>query len=155
MPAKTAKTAKPKYPTIPLYKCVLVRDKSVRYTEKIEGSWQASEIAKRLTDKSPDESLILFLLDNRANVISAQVVATGSPDCVGITPAQLFRAAIIHNARAIIVAHNHPSGDNTLSADDRNTYRAMVRAAEVLGIRILDFIVVSHAQSGYSSIHVD
>lgn len=147
------RTKRPKYPTIPLQKVVLVRDKSVEVPVHLTCGWQVGTIAKQLTDGSPDESLIVFCLDRGNNLICAQVVASGAPNNVAFTPAQVFRAAIVCNALGIIVAHNHPSGNAELSDTDRHTYELMKAAGEALSIPVVDFIVVSHSREDFVSVH--
>lgn len=147
------RTKRPKYPTIPLQKVVLVRDKSVEVPEHISCAGQASAIAKQLTDGSPDESLIVFCLNGDHQLIGAQIVATGAPNSVAFSPSQVFRAAIVSNAAGIIVAHNHPSGSRKLSDDDVHTAKLIDAAGKLLGIPLLDFIVVVHNKPGCASIH--
>ena len=147
------RTKRPKYPTIPLQKVVLVRDKSVEVPEHISCAWQASAIAKQLTDGSPDESIIVFCLNSDNKLVCAQIVATGAPNSVAFSPAQVFRAAIVSNATAIIVAHNHPSGVRKLSDTDLETAKLIEEAGKVLGIIVLDFILVVHNKPGCVSIH--
>lgn len=139
--------------TIPLQKIVLVREKSIRVPEKMSSSWQAGAVAKKLTDGSPDESLIVFCVNSEHQLLSAQVVANGAPNNVAFTAAQVFRAAILSNAAGVIVAHNHPSGNTKLSDDDFRAYNAIKAAGSALGISVLDFIVVSHSQPGCTSVH--
>lgn len=147
------RSKRPKYPTIPLQKVVLVRDKSVEVPEHVSCAWQASTIAKQLTDGSPDESLIVFYLNSDHKLIGAQIVATGAPNNVAFSPSQVFRAAIVSNAAGIIVAHNHPSGSRKLSDDDVHTAKLIDAAGQLLGITLLDFIVVVHNKPGCASIH--
>mgnify|MGYP000865232131 CR=1 FL=1 len=141
------------YPAIPLQKLVLVREKSVRVPAKMNSTWQASAVAKKLTDGSPDESLMVFCVNGQHELLSAQVVATGAPNNVAFTAAQVFRAAVISNAAGVIVAHNHPSGSTMLSDDDWRAYNAIKAAGQALSIPVLDFIVVSHTQPGCTSVH--
>jgi DNA repair protein RadC len=141
---------KREYPLVPIQKVVLVKDKSVECPITINNAFTASVLAKVLTEGSPDESLIVICLDNQHKVLFAQVIATGAPDNVAFTPAQVFRAAIVSNAAGIIVAHNHPSGKLELSSIDRSTFEAIQAAGKVLGIGVLDFLVVTDAP-GYAS----
>jgi DNA repair protein RadC len=59
-------------------------------------------------------------------------------------PREVFKAAVLANAAAIIVGHNHPSGDPTPSPDDVAVYGRLRCAAEVIGIDLLDFVIVGH-----------
>ena len=61
-----------------------------------------------------------------------------------VRAAEVFRPAILDSAYGIIVAHNHPSGDPTPSADDGRTTRALVETGNLLGIVLLDHLVIGH-----------
>ena len=59
-----------------------------------------------------------------------------------VRPAEVFREAIRDTATSVIIAHNHPSGDPTPSPEDVAVTREIVRAGEILGIRVLDHLVI-------------
>jgi len=63
-----------------------------------------------------------------------------------VHPREVFRAAILLNGAAIIVAHNHPSGDPTPSAEDREATRRIQRAGELLGIPMADHIIIGEGE---------
>ena len=71
-------------------------------------------------------------------------VSRGSLDKTLVHPRDLFKAAIIANAAALIVAHNHPSGDSAPSPDDYAITRRLVDAGELLGVAVLDHIIIGH-----------
>jgi len=64
-------------------------------------------------------------------------------------PRETFRPAIEHAAAAVVVGHNHPSGDTTPSAEDKDATRRLVRSGELLGVPCLDHLIVS--ESGFFS----
>ena len=88
------------------------------------------------------EHLRVILLDTRSRVLSSPTVYVGSLNTSVIRVGELFRAAIKANAAAIIVAHNHPSGDPSPSPEDVNVTRQIVQAGKLLDIQLLDHIVI-------------
>lgn len=126
----------------------------------------AIELGRRLTLESPQErpainspvdaaALLLFdmsaleqehlrvmLLDRRNRVLEIVEVYKGSVNSSQVRIGELFKDAIRANASAVIVAHNHPSGDPTPSPDDVAVTRAMVQAGKLLDIDVLDHLVI-------------
>jgi DNA repair protein RadC len=90
------------------------------------------------------ENLRLLLLDTRNNVLASPTVYVGSLNTSVIRVAELFRAALKENAAAIIVAHNHPSGDPSPSPEDINVTKQIVKAGEIIDIEVLDHIIIGH-----------
>ncbi len=87
----------------------------------------------------------VVMLDGRHRPIGYQVVSVGTATASLVHPREVFQAAVSLGAVALIVAHNHPSGDPTPSPEDRAVTERLVRCGEVLGIRILDSLVVADA----------
>jgi DNA repair protein RadC len=96
------------------------------------------------------EHFLVLMLDARHKAIAYQVVSVGTANASLVHPREVFQAAVAAGAVAVIVAHNHPSGDPSPSREDREVTERLLRAGEVLGIRLLDSVVVS--DSGYVSI---
>lgn len=88
------------------------------------------------------EHLRLVLLDTRNQVISSPTVYIGSLNTSVVRIGELFRYAIRDNAAAIIVAHNHPSGDPSPSPEDARVTRMMVDAGKLLDIEVLDHLII-------------
>lgn len=88
------------------------------------------------------EQLRLILLDTRNRVLQSPTVYVGSLNTSVIRIGELFRAAIRENAAALIVIHNHPSGDPSPSPEDINVTRQIVKAGELLEISVLDHIII-------------
>jgi DNA repair protein RadC len=88
------------------------------------------------------ELCILVALDTKHRLISLSTVSVGSADHTFMGPREVFRDALCSGATAIFVAHNHPSGDATPSADDRLITRRLASAGSLLGIDLLDHLVV-------------
>ncbi len=92
------------------------------------------------------EELRVFLLDTRNRVLDIRTVYRGSLNSSQVRVGELFRDAIRKNAAAIIVAHNHPSGDPTPSPDDVAVTRAIVEAGKLLDISVLDHLVIGQGR---------
>lgn len=88
------------------------------------------------------EHLRVLLLDTRNQVIQIVEVYRGSLNSSVIRVGEVFREAVRRNAAAIIVAHNHPSGDPTPSPEDIAVTRAIVDAGKLLDIDVLDHLVI-------------
>ena len=129
---------------VSLVRCELVKEKSITYefNQEISSSETAAKIVKDLIGNSDREKFVVLFLDTRYKIIGLEIVAVGQIDQVAIHPREVFKAAIISNSKAIILAHNHPSGDSTPSQDDIALTKRMMQAGEILAIEILDHIVV-------------
>jgi len=84
----------------------------------------------------------VILLDTRNRLIKVDQVYKGSVNTSQVRVGELFKEAIRRNATALIVVHNHPSGDPTPSPDDVAVTRAIVQAGKLLDIGVLDHLVI-------------
>lgn len=89
-------------------------------------------------------------LDTRRFLIATETVSVGTLDSSLVHPREVFRPAIAHAASAVLVAHNHPSGDPEPSAEDLALTRRLDKAARLLGLALLDHVVV--ARRGFVSL---
>lgn len=88
------------------------------------------------------EHLRLILLDTRNHVLSTPTVYQGSLNASVVRIGEIFRHALKDNAAALIVAHNHPSGDPSPSPEDVHVTRQLVEAGDLLDISVLDHIII-------------
>ncbi len=88
------------------------------------------------------EQLLALLLDVRLRLIGEARLAQGGQAALAVRAADVLRPAVRAGASAILLAHNHPSGDPTPSADDVATTRALARAANAIGIQLVDHLVI-------------
>lgn len=88
------------------------------------------------------EHLRLVLLDTRNRVLGIPTIYVGSLNTSVIRIGELFRAALRANAAAMIVAHNHPSGDPSPSPEDVRVTREIVKAGEIMSVDVLDHVVI-------------
>lgn len=88
------------------------------------------------------EQLVVILLDTRNQVLGTEIVYQGSLNAVSIRVGELFKVAVRINATAVILSHNHPSGDPSPSPEDIRTTRAIIKAGKLLDIEVLDHIII-------------
>ena len=98
----------------------------------------------------PQERFLVVLLDGRHRVLREVAISQGTLTASLVHPREVFRPALREAAAAIILVHNHPSGDPAPSQEDLEVTRRLVRAGEILGIPVLDHVVV--AERGYVSL---
>jgi DNA repair protein RadC len=92
---------------------------------------------------NPDcECFIVLLLNTRRRVKGHQLVTIGTLDTLLVSPTAVFRTAIVASAAAVILAHNHPSGDASPSEADIKVTRDLIRAGQLLKIEVLDHIIL-------------
>ena len=104
---------------------------------------------------SAQEMFIALDLNAKNNVIDRRLVTLGILDASLVHPREVFRGAILNNAAAVVVAHSHPSGDATPSAEDIRITRQLVAAGEILGIKVLDHVIIGRAtpdRKGHTSL---
>jgi DNA repair protein RadC len=94
------------------------------------------------------ESLRVILLDTRYHLLRIEEVSLGSVNESIAHPRDVFRPAVISSAYAVIVVHNHPSGDPSPSQSDHSLTRRLAEAAELLQIKLLDHIIIGAPAEG-------
>ncbi|HEX2027948.1 MAG TPA: DNA repair protein RadC, partial [Nitriliruptorales bacterium] len=90
------------------------------------------------------EHCLTLNLDTKHRLIATTTVSIGSIDHTFMSPREIYRDALLHRAAAIVVAHNHPSGDPEPSRDDELVTRRLGQAGELVGVEVLDHLVVGH-----------
>ena len=95
------------------------------------------------------ESLRVLLLDTKYQLLRIEEISLGSLNESIAHPREIFRAAIVHSAYAIILTHNHPSGDPAPSKADQQLTRRVVEVGQLLSIEVADHIIIGgvHADS--------
>jgi DNA repair protein RadC len=88
------------------------------------------------------ECLAVMLLNTRRKAKGHQIVSIGTHDTLLVSPTSVFRLAVMTSAAAIVVAHNHPSGDQSPSEADIKVTRDLIRAGQLLKIEVCDHVVI-------------
>jgi len=102
-----------------------------------------------LCDPARECFVAVYLTAKGEPMAAPHVVSMGTLTASLVHPREVFAPALMLGAAAVVVAHNHPSGDPTPSAEDRATTRRLQRAARLLGFELLDHVVVT--KDGYRS----
>ncbi len=108
----------------------------------ITGPADVAALARKMLP-SDREGFAVMHLDSRGRVRSAEVVSIGSLNATIIHPREVFKAAILANANAVILAHNHPSGSALPSEEDIAVTDRLRDAGRILGIEVLDHVIVT------------
>lgn len=103
---------------------------------------QAAQAFCALVGNPDREFFLVMLLDGKNRLTGLHIVSEGSLNQSIVHPRETFKAAILSNAAAMILAHNHPSGDTTPSREDLEITRRLREAGDILGIRVLDHVIV-------------
>ena len=132
-----------------------LRELTVRYTVKKDDEGRSILIGRTLSkpcdsaavlvpilQHEPAEVFAIVCLSAKHRVLAYHEVSRGTLDSTTVHPRDVFRAAILANARCLVLAHVHPSGDPTPSPDDHEVTRRLVAAGVLLGIDVLDHIIV-------------
>ena len=128
----------------------LVRENTSEEIIKINNESDAYELVKDELVNSDREMLLSVMLTVKNDLIGVETVSIGSITASTTTPRDIFKSAILANAVAIIVCHNHPSGELIPSKNDIEITKQLIAAGDILGIKVLDHLIVSN--QGYRSL---
>jgi len=106
------------------------------------------QVFKVISDlKSMDvETFLCLHLDCKNTIKALQIVSIGSLSASLVHPREVFRSAIVNGAAAVILAHNHPSGDPAPSKEDEDITRRLCEVGKLVGIRTLDHIIIGQGR---------
>jgi DNA repair protein RadC len=116
--------------------------------QKIDSPELVNELVGPEMRRLRKESLRVILLDTRYHLIRVEEVSIGSVNESIAHPRDIFRPALVSSAYAVIVVHNHPSGDASPSQTDHSLTRRLAEAAELLQIKLLDHIIIGAPADG-------
>ena len=126
-----------------------VRELTVKYRENKGQSFNpirfpddAAKLLRRVLPDNVREHFVAIFLDSRHQVVGYFVVATGTASSCPVGAREVFQAALVVGATALVVAHNHPAGDVTPSPEDRGVTRRLREAGELLAIPVLDHLII-------------
>ncbi len=112
----------------------------------INSPQEAVQLVKYDMQALDQEELRVLLLDTRNHLLGNEQVYLGSVSTAQVHLGDIFKHAVRKNATALIVIHNHPSGDPTPSPDDVAITRELVKAGELMGVKVLDHIVIGQGR---------
>lgn len=115
----------------------------------------ARDVYESLVDMRslPKEYLRALFLNAHNRVIRDEVISIGTVNSNIVHPREVFRSGIESNAVAVIIAHNHPSGESIPSLEDIEITKQLIHAGKILGIRVLDHVIIT--KNGFASVKAD
>ena len=122
-----------------------VRFKATRYKSpaRVTSPQDVHEFLLPMIKQQPRERLISIALTSGNQVIGFEIVSQGTSNASMAVASEVFKAVLLTNATAFILAHNHPSGNCEPSLEDRQTAEGFSEAARLIGVEFLDFIIVT------------
>jgi DNA repair protein RadC len=113
---------------------------------------QAAEACRRVIGDEPAEVLIAVYLDTKHRILSCRQVSRGAISATLASPRDILQGALLANAGALLVAHNHPSGDPTPSGEDRRLAADLAAACRVMGLPLVDFMIIGDSFISFQEI---
>lgn len=104
--------------------------------------------SQRLPDRNKEQFMILHL-DSKNKIIKDEIISIGILNASIVHPREVFKSAIKENANAIILTHNHPSGDPTPSEEDEKITEIIQKAGEIIGISVLDHVIIGNTHYSF------
>lgn len=118
---------------------------SARYTAPA----QVAELFKNLVDEAKEHFIVLHL-DGKNRINCFDVVSTGSLNQSIVHPREVFKTACLSSAAALILVHNHPTGDPTPSSEDIAITRRLKEVGDLMGIKVLDHIIIGDSYLSFA-----
>ena len=140
---------------ITTYRVMLVRDQHLPFEQStLSNSRQAQAIIRKLIKtygQSDREQFCVVLLNTKNVFIGLNIVSTGEVSSTHVHPREVLKPAILSNAAAMILCHNHPSGDVSPSREDEAITTRIVRSCHILGIQVHEHLIISMCDERYYS----
>lgn len=118
-------------------------------SKKVRSPADVEEVVRTFIGHADREVFLALYLSTANNINSIHVVSIGSLNQLVVHPRECFKAALLSNADAVILAHNHPSGEVIPSAEDKQITIKLRECGQLLNIRVLDHVIVG--DKGYFS----
>ena len=137
----------PRAYTIPGFRIALVREPGVKLAERpqLRVPAEAAPLLAQYIGETDREVFAVALLTIRHRVLGLHTVSVGCLTSSLVHPREVFKPAILAGAAALLLAHNHPSGDPEPSAEDIALTRRLVSAGQLLGIEVLDHLILGES----------
>lgn len=129
------------------YSLQLVKESTYIYDEE-DNTACTEEVSKLIKSvfnihKAAEEFFVMLTLNVKCKCTGAFIISQGTLNTSLVHPREVFKRAFLNNAASIVLAHNHPSGDLTPSAEDITITNRLIEAGKLLGIEVLDHLIVT------------
>ena len=140
---------------ISTYRITLVKDRRVAFEQcQLINSQQSQPLIKKLIESQgqPDrEQFCVILLNSKNEIIGLNIVPTGNLSSAPVHSREVLKPAILSNSAAMILCHNHPSGNLSPSPEDVEITTVIVRASKIMGIQVHEHLIISMHDDSYFS----
>ncbi len=140
---------------ISVFRVSLVKDKRVSFeSNHVNNSAQAQSILRKLIEaqgQQDRENFCVVLLSAKNEIIGLNIAFIGGLSSASIHPREVLKPAILANSAAMILCHNHPSGDPTPSPEDMAITARIVQAANIIGITVHEHLIINMHDDQYYS----
>jgi len=130
------------YKVVALRDCPLPEEMQLCDTPERAAEYWRQHVTQHPAFNPDVECFVALLLNTRRRVKGHALVSTGTLDTILVHPREVFRPAIIAAASAVVIMHNHPSGESTPSEADIKVTRDLIRAGQLLKIEVLDHVIM-------------
>jgi DNA repair protein RadC len=145
-------TKAPRPYSVPVYKVQLVREASISFERaQMRSSRDVADLFREYLADVDREHFVVAMLDQKHKVIGINTVSMGSLTASVVHSREVFKPAILSNAAALVLGHNHPSGAVQPSQEDRALTARLVAGGKLLGIQVLDHVIVGDGSQQYFS----
>jgi DNA repair protein RadC len=130
-----------------VYETLTIKEEITNYLQPLSRFTSPLQIFQIFSflNRETKEYFISVHLDGKNRIICMDTVSVGSLNQSIVHPREVFKTALLSSAAAIILIHNHPSGDPTPSREDREITRRLKESGDLLGIRVLDHIIIGES----------
>jgi len=137
---------------VPRYGIRLVKESQVYYDNKpITGAASVVELCSLIgMHEQAQEEFHVFHLNTKNQVTGMQLISRGTLNASLVHPREVFKGALLANAYALILAHNHPSGNTSPSNADKQVTTTLINASKLLDIQILDHLIIGSTGTYFS-----
>lgn len=125
----------------------LIRENAAEYFKReciITKTEDVKNFLKQALAYEEREHFAVMFLDNKHALLKFEIMFSGTVDSASIHPREVVKRALELNASAVVLSHNHPSGNTEPSQADQNITRKLKSALDTVGVRILDHIIVGN-----------
>lgn len=146
MAKRTSKAMPQTVSSINIYKLKMVKEDTVEYSDTtIKSPCDIVRLAREVLemDEMAEENFIVICLNTKNKIAGVHTVSIGSLNASIVHPREVFKVAMLNNASALLLLHNHPSGDPEPSREDIETTQRLVNAGNILGIKVLDHVIIA------------
>ena len=137
-------------PRVRMVEVRLVEEPKAFY--QVLGPRDVARLLRELIGDADRENFVAVYLDTRHRVSHVQTVSVGHLSASLVHPREVFKGAPLANAQALVVGHNHPSGDVTPSIEDRKVFDRLAEVGRLMGTELLDSVVVGPSKQFWSTV---